>query len=53
MLGWLKRTLTITLDVDWLYRKLGLARGATPRSLGRDRVEWRHERSETAVLAAL
>ena len=23
MLGWLKRTLTITLDVDWLYRKLG------------------------------
>ncbi len=25
MLGWLKRTLTITLDVDWLYRRLGLA----------------------------
>jgi multicomponent Na+:H+ antiporter subunit D len=24
MLGWLKRTLTITLDVDWLYRKLGV-----------------------------
>ncbi|MGE0036960.1 MAG: Na(+)/H(+) antiporter subunit D [Xanthobacteraceae bacterium] len=23
MLGWLKRTLTITLDVDWFYRKLG------------------------------
>jgi multicomponent Na+:H+ antiporter subunit D len=23
MLGWLKRTLTITLDVDWLYRRLG------------------------------
>ena len=23
MLSWLKRTLTITLDVDWLYRKLG------------------------------
>jgi multicomponent Na+:H+ antiporter subunit D len=23
MLGWLKRTLTITLDVDWLWRKLG------------------------------
>lgn len=23
MLGWLKRTLTITLDVDWLYRKPG------------------------------
>ena len=23
MLGWLRRTLTITLDVDWLYRKLG------------------------------
>ena len=22
MLGWLKRTLTITLDVDWLWRKL-------------------------------
>ncbi|MFH1342824.1 MAG: Na(+)/H(+) antiporter subunit D [Pseudomonadota bacterium] len=25
MRGWLKRTLTITLDVDWLYRRLGLA----------------------------
>ncbi len=25
MLGWLKRTLTITLDVDWFYRRLGLA----------------------------
>jgi len=24
MLGWLERTLTITLDVDWLYRRLGL-----------------------------
>ena len=24
MLGWLKRTLTVTLDVDWLYRKLGV-----------------------------
>jgi multicomponent Na+:H+ antiporter subunit D len=23
LLGWLKRTLTITLDVDWLYRGLG------------------------------
>jgi multicomponent Na+:H+ antiporter subunit D len=23
MLGWLKRTLTITLDFDWFYRKLG------------------------------
>ena len=23
MLGWLRRTLTITLDVDWFYRKLG------------------------------
>jgi multicomponent Na+:H+ antiporter subunit D len=25
MLGWLKRTLTITLDVDWFYRGLGPA----------------------------
>ena len=25
MLGWLKRTLTITLDVDWFYRALGPA----------------------------
>jgi len=25
MLGWLKRTLTITLDFDWLYRGLGRA----------------------------
>jgi multicomponent Na+:H+ antiporter subunit D len=24
MLGWLRRTLTITLDVDWLYRRLGV-----------------------------
>ncbi|MGD9922214.1 MAG: Na(+)/H(+) antiporter subunit D [Pseudorhodoplanes sp.] len=24
MLGWLKRTLTITLDIDWFYRKLGV-----------------------------
>jgi multicomponent Na+:H+ antiporter subunit D len=24
MLGWLKRTLTITLDVDWFYRRLGM-----------------------------
>ena len=23
MLGWLQRTLTITLDVDWFYRRLG------------------------------
>jgi multicomponent Na+:H+ antiporter subunit D len=23
MLGWLRRTLTVTLDVDWLYRVLG------------------------------
>ena len=25
MLGWLKRTLTITLDFDWLWRKPGVA----------------------------
>jgi multicomponent Na+:H+ antiporter subunit D len=25
MLGWLRRTLTITLDSDWLYRRLGPA----------------------------
>ena len=24
MLGWLQRTLTITLDIDWLYRRLGV-----------------------------
>ncbi len=24
MLGWLKRTLTITLDFDWFYRKFGI-----------------------------
>ena len=29
MLGWLKRTLTITLDVDWLYRRLGPILGRT------------------------
>src|SRR5688572_27838263 len=31
MLGWLKRTLTITLDIDWLYRVLftGFAVAAT------------------------
>jgi len=32
MLGWLKRTLTITLDADWFYRKLGLT---VTRSLDR------------------
>ena len=25
MLGWLQRTLTITLDADWLWRRLGPA----------------------------
>ena len=25
MLGWLKRTMTITLDLDWFYRAFGLA----------------------------
>jgi multicomponent Na+:H+ antiporter subunit D len=36
MLGWLKRTLTITLDFDWLYRAAGprLCRAAT-EALGR------------------
>jgi len=24
MLGWLQRTLTITLDIDWFYRRLGV-----------------------------
>ncbi|MFZ2155272.1 MAG: Na(+)/H(+) antiporter subunit D [Bradyrhizobium sp.] len=33
MLGWLRRTLTITLDLDWLYRRLGLA---LARSLDRE-----------------
>jgi multicomponent Na+:H+ antiporter subunit D len=28
MLGWLKRTLTITLDSDWLWRRLGARAGA-------------------------
>ena len=27
MLGWLKRTLTITLDFDWFYRRLGFKLG--------------------------
>jgi len=27
MLGWLKRTLTITLDIDWFYRAFGAAAG--------------------------
>ena len=39
MLGWLKRTLTITLDVDWFYRRLGPALGAQPRPVGRGCVE--------------
>ena len=30
MLGWLKRTLTITLDVDWFYRRLGPALRRAP-----------------------
>ena len=32
MLGWLQRTLTITLDIDWLYRRLG---GVALRQLDR------------------
>jgi multicomponent Na+:H+ antiporter subunit D len=32
MLSWLQRTLTITLDIDWLYRKLGFV---ASRSLDR------------------
>jgi len=28
MLGWLARTLTITLDVDWLYRQAGVVLAA-------------------------
>jgi multicomponent Na+:H+ antiporter subunit D len=35
MLGWLKRTRTITLDVDWFYRRPGpAAAGAVGRVLG-------------------
>jgi multicomponent Na+:H+ antiporter subunit D len=34
MLDWLKRTLTITLDVDWLYRKLGVRMAQTFDRLG-------------------
>jgi multicomponent Na+:H+ antiporter subunit D len=45
MLGWLKRTLTITLDVDWFYRKLGIAMA---RSLDR----WSGTMYNSAVSAA-
>ena len=38
MLGWLKRTLTITLDVDWFYRRLGPQPGGGPRRAHRQRV---------------
>ena len=34
MLGWLKRTLTITLNVDWLYRRLGDRLGRIDRVTG-------------------
>ena len=51
MLGWLKRTLTITLDVDWLYRRLGPALAAQPGPVGRGRVERRRERGRRAARA--
>jgi len=50
MLGWLKRTLTITLDVDWFYRKLGpmlarsLDRGVQSAKLGLGRAAARSGR---------
>ena len=31
MLGWLKRTLTITLDTDWFWRRLGPRASRAPR----------------------
>jgi multicomponent Na+:H+ antiporter subunit D len=34
MLDWLKRTLTITVDVDWLYRRLGPSLAASLRRSG-------------------
>ena len=47
MLGWLKRTLTITLDVDWLYRRLG---PALVRSLNRSAdAAWNGVVSTTAL----
>ena len=38
MLGWLKRTLTITLDVDWFYRRLGRKLGHCSRPCRRQSV---------------
>jgi multicomponent Na+:H+ antiporter subunit D len=47
LLGWLKRTLTITLDVDWLYRRLG---PALARSLDRSAdVAWNGVVNATAL----
>ena len=47
LLGWLKRTLTITLDVDWLYRRLVPALG---RSLDRSAdVAWNGVVNATAL----
>lgn len=40
MLGWLKRTLTITLDVDWLYRRLGGTLGRGVDRLGDNAWQW-------------
>jgi multicomponent Na+:H+ antiporter subunit D len=40
MLGWLKRTLTITLDVDWLYRRLGLNLARTLNDLAGQVWQW-------------
>ena len=44
MLGWLKRTLTITLDADWLWRRAGAALGKGVLSgapcCDRDKVGW-------------
>ena len=40
MLGWLKRTLTITLDVDWLYRRLGPSSGRASIDAGGTAWQW-------------
>jgi multicomponent Na+:H+ antiporter subunit D len=51
MLGWFKRTLTITLDTDWVWRNLGSSAGAM--LVGAGNGAWNKAASATIALAEL
>jgi multicomponent Na+:H+ antiporter subunit D len=49
MLGWLRRTLTITLDTDWLYRKLGLRLARDLGLIGQSSRIWLSRKATRAI----